>query len=431
MGYGPSGVYILDMKGKGIIHRAYRRDAPAASTVSDKFTELVLQAEEESIKPVFLHHNINYMWIKYNNLFIIGTSALNANAMLVFAFLYKLAEVLTQYFRELEEESIKDNFVVTYELLDEMIDNGYPQTTEYKVLKEFIKMESHKLQEKEQPVNVPISVSNAVSWRGEGIKYKRNEVFLDVVEKLNLLVAANGSVLRSEILGTLKMRSLLSGMPELKLGLNDKLLLEAIGRQTRGRAVELEDIKFHQCVRLARFENDRTISFIPPDGEFELMSYRLNTHVKPLIWVESRVEHFSTSRLELIIKAKAQFKSRSISNNVQILIPVPSDASTPVFKTSVGVVKYDPTQDAIVWTFKQLQGQKEYVIRANFKLPSVYTEDRNRFQKIPMRISFEIPYFTVSGIQVRYLKIIEKSGYQALPWVRYITQNGEYQIRMF
>ncbi|ROL51535.1 AP-1 complex subunit mu-1 [Anabarilius grahami] len=26
--------------------------------------------------------------------------------------------------------------------------------------------------------------------------------------------------------------------------------------------------------------------------------------------------------------------------------------------------------------------------------------------------------------EVRYLKIIEKSGYQALPWVRYITQNG-------
>jgi len=27
--------------------------------------------------------------------------------------------------------------------------------------------------------------------------------------------------------------------------------------------------------------------------------------------------------------------------------------------------------------------------------------------------------------QVRYLKIVEKSGYQALPWVRYITQNGD------
>lgn len=31
---------------------------------------------------------------------------------------------------------------------------------------------------------------------------------------------------------------------------------------------------------------------------------------------------------------------------------------------------------------------------------------------------------TVMHSQVRYLKIIEKSGYQALPWVRYITQNG-------
>ena len=36
--------------------------------------------------------------------------------------------------------------------------------------------------------------------------------------------------------------------------------------------------------------------------------------------------------------------------------------------------------------------------------------------KAPIRVKFEIPYFTVSGIQVRYLKIMEKSGYQALPW---------------
>jgi len=51
------------------------------------------------------------------------------------------------------------------------------------------------------------------------------------------------------------------------------------GAGGKSKSVELEDVKFHQCVRLSRFENDRTISFIPPDGEFELMSYRLNTHV--------------------------------------------------------------------------------------------------------------------------------------------------------
>ena len=60
----------------------------------------------------------------------------------------------------------------------------------------------------------------------------------------------------------------------------------------RGKAIEMEDVKFHQCVRLSRFENDRTISFIPPDGEFELMSYRLSTPVKPLVWVEAAVSSF-------------------------------------------------------------------------------------------------------------------------------------------
>lgn len=68
-------------------------------------------------------------------------------------------------------------------------------------------------------------------------------------------------------------------------------------------------------------------------------------------------------------------------------------------------------------------------MRAQFGFPSVSAENREKFKQA-IRVKFEIPYFTVSGIQVRYLKIVEKSGYQGLPWVRYITQNGEYQIRM-
>lgn len=125
-----------------------------------------------------------------------------------------------------------------------------------------------------------MAVTNAVSWRSEGLKYRKNEVFLDVIESINLLVNANGNVVRSEILGAIKMKCLLSGMPDVRLGLNDKLLFEQLGRDVgKGKAVEMEDVKFHQCVRLSRFDSDRTISFIPPDGEFELMSYRLSTEV--------------------------------------------------------------------------------------------------------------------------------------------------------
>jgi AP-1 complex subunit mu len=63
----------------------------------------------------------------------------------VFQFLQNFIDVLVGYFKELEEESVRDNFVVIYELLDEMMDNGYPQTTEQKLLRDFIKTESHEL----------------------------------------------------------------------------------------------------------------------------------------------------------------------------------------------------------------------------------------------------------------------------------------------
>lgn len=46
------------------------------------------------------------------------------------------AQVFSEYFKELEEESIRDNFVIIYELLDELMDFGYPQTTDSKILQE-------------------------------------------------------------------------------------------------------------------------------------------------------------------------------------------------------------------------------------------------------------------------------------------------------
>lgn len=96
----------------------------------------------------------------------------------------------------------------------------------------------------------------------------------------------------------------------------------------------MEDVKFHQCVRLSRFENDRTISFIPPDGEFELMSYRLSTPVKPLVWVEASVESHRGSRVEYMVKIRGQFKRKSTANNVEIYVPVPDDADSPKFRVS-------------------------------------------------------------------------------------------------
>lgn len=420
-----SAVFITDLKGKIIISRNYRGDIPMSA--SSIFTQYVQEKEDSEQRPVFTEEGYTFVYVKHNNLYLMTVTKVNSNVALMLMYLNRICQVFQEYFGELEEESIRDNFVIIYELLDETIDHGYPQTTEARILREYITQEGYRMESAPRP---PTALTNAVSWRSEGIKHRKNEIFLDVIEKLNLLVSSNGTVLHSEIIGTIKMCSMLSGMPELKLGLNDKALFEATGRTpSKGKPVEMEDIKFHQCVRLARFETDRTISFIPPDGEFDLMTYRLSTHVKPLIWVEAVVEPHSRSRIEYMVKAKTQFKSKSQAQNVEIVIPVPPDVDSPSFKASVGTVTYVPDRDAIVWSIAKFQGNRELLMRAHFGLPSVDNEDGEDW-KAPIQVKFEIPYFTVSGIQVRYLKIIEKSGYQALPWVRYITQNGDYQLRM-
>ena len=87
-----------------------------------------------------------------------------------------LVEVFEDYFQELNEESIRDNFVITYELLDEMMDFGYPQFTESKILQEYITQESHKLDVGPSSSRPPMTVTNAVSWRPEGIRHRKNEV---------------------------------------------------------------------------------------------------------------------------------------------------------------------------------------------------------------------------------------------------------------
>ena len=177
--------------------------------------------------------------------------------------------------------------------------------------------------------------SSSMSLKASTCSYAFNSLLSNYpCHDVFLQVNAEGTVVRSEILGAIKMKCYLSGMPELRLGLNDKVMFESTGRTSRGKAIEMEDVKFHQCVRLSRFENDRTISFIPPDGEFELMSYRLSTPVKPLIWVEAQVESHKGSRVEYMVKVKAQFKRRSTANNVEIYVPVPDDADSPKFRVN-------------------------------------------------------------------------------------------------
>lgn len=94
--------------------------------------------------------------------------------------------------------------------------------------------------------------------------------FMFYLSKSLILSLLLGTTLRADVDGHIQMRAYLSGTPECKFGLNDKLVIDKSDRGGSD-AVELDDCRFHQCVRLHDFNSTRTISFIPPDGDFELM----------------------------------------------------------------------------------------------------------------------------------------------------------------
>ena len=69
---------------------------------------------------------------------------------------------------------------------------------------------------------------------------------------------------------------------------------------------------------------------------------------------------------------------------------------------------YAPEKEALVWKIKNFPGGKEFLLRCKFGLPSVAAEEEQQGRMPPIRVNFEIPYFTVSGIQAR-------TGFPMLP----------------
>ncbi|VDK80917.1 unnamed protein product [Gongylonema pulchrum] len=58
---------------------------------------------------------------------------------MVVEFLHRVIATFTEYFDDFSDSAVKENCVMVFELLDEMLDNGFPLATELNVLQELIK----------------------------------------------------------------------------------------------------------------------------------------------------------------------------------------------------------------------------------------------------------------------------------------------------
>ena len=145
--------------------------------------------------------------------------------------------------------------------------------------------------------------------------------------------------------------------------MNDKLLMEKEPRKsgvtTSDKGITIDDMKFHQCVKLPKFDKERSITFIPPDGPFELMSYRITQNINLPFKIMPHYSEIGANKLEIRIKLKAIYDKNLNANSVIVKIPSPKSTASVTTNTLVGRAKYEPEHKAIMWRIKKFQGEFE------------------------------------------------------------------------
>ena len=110
-----SGILIFNQKGENLIFRAFRNDC--RPRLADVFRiQVISNASVRS--PILTLGSTTFSHVKHENIYLVAVTKSNANAALVFEFLYRLTALGKGYFGKFDEEAVKNNFVLVYELLD-------------------------------------------------------------------------------------------------------------------------------------------------------------------------------------------------------------------------------------------------------------------------------------------------------------------------
>lgn len=446
--------FVLSQRGDNIVFRDYRGEVPRGSAEiffrKVKFWE---DGELQEAPPVFNVDGVNYFHVKVVGLLFVATTRVNISPSFVFELLQRIARVIKDYLGILNEDSLRKNFVLVYELLDEVIDFGYVQTTSTELLKSYIFNEPLVIDAARLSPLGPAAIFSQGTKRMPGIAVtksvvatepggrRREEIFVDIIEKISITFSSSGYILTSEIDGTIQMKSYLTGNPEIRLALNDDL---SIGRSegpisgyrssSGSGAVVLDDCNFHESVRLDSFETNRTLSLIPPDGEFPVMNYRMTQPFKPPFRINALIEEAGSLKAEVFLKVSAEFASSITANTIKVQMPLPKYTTRVSFELEPGATgqttDFREANKKLEWSLKKINGGSEHTLRAKLTF-SQESHGNITKESGPVSMTFTIPMHNVSQLQVKYLQIGKKSGsHEPYRWVRYVTQANSYVARI-
>ncbi|KAF6032637.1 AP3M2 [Bugula neritina] len=204
-------LFVVNKNGDVFMEKHWK--SVISKSMCDYFFEAQRKASSnEDVPPVIAcphHYLIN---IFRNGLFLIAVVTNEVPPLLVIELLHRIMDIIKDYFGSVNEAVIKEQYVIVYELLDEILDNGFPLVTESNILKELIKPPNI-LRSIQDVVlntstgvaqNLPAGQLSNVPWRRAGVKYANNEAYFDVIEEIDAIIDKSGGLVTCEVQGYVK-----------------------------------------------------------------------------------------------------------------------------------------------------------------------------------------------------------------------------------
>jgi len=301
-------------------------------------------------------------------------------------------------------------------LLDEMIDGGFASTSEGNTLKEMIAVPSlarRVLQGVTGDFSVkqslPTGALSKIPWRKGNVKYVTNEIYFDLVEQIDAIVNSEQLVISSNVYGDIKTNCRLSGMPDLTLTFTKPNLLD--------------DCSLHRCVRINRYQRDRIISFVPPDGKFKLLSYRVSGDIRMPIFVKPQIT-YAPNNGKVYVTVGSKYSADKPVTDVVVIVPLNKATRSVSLSANVGSVKHDQLTKVVRWEIGRLPKDKTPTLEGSISLPPDFVPD----EAPTLTAEFTVKMTTASGLKVEGLAI-KNVKYKPFKGVRSIVTAGKFQIR--
>ena len=400
-----SSVFLLNKDAMILIEKQYREKVPRS-----EIDAACLAIRDRSHPPPSIISQGDYTLLLHqqNEIWMIGVCEGDDFATYGVSLLQHLGYLISTLLKEgATENSIKTDYTTVYQILDLAVDFGFPFLDEQNAIATVINR---------KPVDPRNRLANRIQfdlerpWRQVGVERTTEEILVDVIETIDLVVSQHGRTEFCHIRGEVRVNSRLAGKPTCRIIL--------------ASSSHFEDVQFHRCVELLDTAESKFIPFVPPNGYFTLMKYRLTAIQQTVpLWITPNFQ-WNKGSVTFDIAMKPDAALPKPVEEIEIRFSFPPGVGTPSLGATDGRVAYESSTRDVVWTIPAYSKKEPAVLRG-----SASTEQNfdlgGRFPMIGAKFIYVGQ--TTSGFRIERLETENVDG-TPFKGVKYVSQAGSYEF---